>query len=1184
MSRPCLAALLLTASILTWGSFADSEERIDGVVPRGSQDNTVVLMVSNPAEETAALDLTMDVTSVPPWMTVTAVEPDHEGPLAAGASRRFSVVFDVADNAAVGTEGDMVVSFVPTGAFIDRPSVRVRLQVIEPHVSVCALRADAPEDFPAEEAIDHCDTEREPMEYDRVAVFFTPPRDTREPLEERDPFMWRILGPNGNSQRGGRGAFAPKSEDENTPFAKEGSPGRFVAVLDLWNRDDKADPAKARSGPGTYTVQTVAAQYDVTGVFGQGEASLAIAVIGEDENGEQLFAEWEGVKSFEIPSRRLHFQGFVMEQVDDLSWPDRENVWEGKLTVNEPQVSGTSVTVDAEAWWRPAKINGYGRFPEEEILEVTSRLTLDFPEQLNPGHEEMGEISARMESLERTDFFFTAAMHLLIPSAQLPPDRHLIAGGGPAPWSVGGAESPDICRGESFTYSWMDRFGLEYDGPVVGDDPTFDFGGVYWLWPRVPLAPTFCLTREASVIDVRATLNSGKREDLAGDPARGFLANINDPETMWVIPVFLNLTDEARPNRQTLAMRTYGYTIYAAKPGTYTGPQPTGGPEGGDGPNESPEGDETDPDDPGTDPDDPGTDPDDPDGGIGPGDDDGPDGGVGPGGGGVPGEGDGPGGGGEPGGGDGPVDPNALDPNAPDIAGLISKWLGVAEPPENATDGAGLHYNEWGVKLGRAAGGIISGTPGRPDDVGARTSPEYVWGLRDQLDSVDHCTVGEYVVARLENASTAHCAGRYVRTIAVPRVQGLPVDDAVGDVRRQGLEPRVTILGPAPTREQADRVAEQRPSSTGRLAPGSAVELDAWGDFDEPMVEMPDLVGQSETLAAAWLEDLGLEPEIRTAGPAPFGEKTDRVAAQSQPPGASLPPGESVMLFVYGAPAPAPTPTPPLAPVVTQTTCDRSWPGTVLTRDPATGADNCLCPTGTAWSKVRHTCLSLGGAPPPRAADCRHMPGTIRNPATGACTCPVGAWDPSRGRCVDTAAADREREIADRNTAASCEKLYSDIILLRRNPSPAYREMAARAEREARDMGCDAGRIAEAIGTGGDGGDSPITPVTGPVETEDEGEARVSSRHVNICIIDVNSVLDDHFDLFVNGAYLGAVANPEGGEVCYGATLRSGANDLVLQLVATRGKSTFLKISINNDEYSATFGGSTNHAWSVVAP
>ena len=386
-------------------------------------------------------------------------------------------------------------------------------------------------------------------------------------------------------------------------------------------------------------------------------------------------------------------------------------------------------------------------------------------------------------------------------------------------------------------------------------------------------------------------------------------------------------------------------------------------------------------------------------------------------------------------------------------------------------------------------------------------------------------------------------------------------------------EAAIPPLPPAPSED-----GDGGEATTGTVGDGGTGDEDEW-------IVMPNLINSTERLSVAWLEDLGLHPApVQNAGPAPSPDKKGRVAAQSRAPDAKLRPGEAVTLFVYSAPTDLPGRGTAAGPIVTQTTCDTRWPGTVLTRIPATGLDDCLCPSGTAWSTVKKTCLSLAGAPPVHPADCRHMPGAIRNRTTGVCSCAFGVWDPAQGHCVDASAADRAREIAEVSKNASCEKLYSDIILFRR--TPAYRDMAARAEREARELGCDAGRIAEATGAGGGGSgdDAPITPVTGPVETKDEGEARVSSRRVNICVIDVNSVLDDHYDLVVNGMHVGGVANPEGGAVCYGAMLRSGANALVLRLVATRGKSTYLKISINNDEYSTTFGGSSNHAWSVVAP
>lgn len=1158
--RRRFAAAAWVAVMLVIGSWVAAEvPGSSGTVVPGSVDNEVHLHIVNSSRE-PLVGVQAEAVDVPPNIVNLRIEPGRIDRIEHDRSAELTVLFDVAAGAPAGSsELVRFIVHLEEGS-LDHTIAELRLKIAPaPELSVCAIRGDAPEDFPAEDAIDYCDPEREPTEYDRVAVFFTPPHDVSDPVEEREPFMWRVLGPNGDPQSGGSGAFAPELESHHKPFAKEGSPGRFAVVLELWDRTDPPDPARARSGPGTYSVQAVAAQYDATGVFGQGDASLSIRhgeAVGDEE---AVSAEWEDVQTFEIPSRRLHFQGFVMERVDDVWWPDRDDVWEGRLTVSQPQVSGTSVVVEGDAWWRPAVRNGYGRFPGEEIVKAKSRLTLEFPEQLNPGHEEMGKITARLEALERDDYFFTAAMHLVVPSTAIPPDRHLVAGGGPPPWSPGGAESPDVCTGETFSgLGWTNRFEADHGGVVIGDDPAFDSGNPYWIWPRVPLAPTFCLTREPSVIDVEVTLLSGEPGDLAGDPERSFAELIADDGTRWFIPVFLNLTDKARPNQQSISMKTYGYAVYGPVEGAYDGPHPTGGPQAGDGPGEDGEDDETAP-------------------GESAGDDASDTGSEDPGGGenvvGVA------GGGGVPG------DPGSLDPDVPDVSALIREWLGVAEPPENATYGAQLHYNEWGVKLGRAAGGIISGTPGRPDDVGASTSPEYVWSLRDRLDSVDHCTVGEYVMARLESSSIAHCAGRYPRTVAVPRLTGLSVGEALTEIGRLGLETRPSLLGPAPSRELANRVAEQRPPPAGRLVRGATVEISFYGEFEQPSIVMPDLVGQTRTLAQAWLEDLGLAPVIQAAGPAPVADREGKVAAQSQPPSARLGPAEAVVLFVYQAVAAGPTQIP--VPAFTQAECDRRWPGTVLTRDAATGGESCLCPAGTAWSKVRKACLSLSGMPPPRVADCRHMPGTIRNPATGVCSCPVGVWDPGSGRCVDTAAADREREIEDRSRAASCEKLYSDIVMLRRNPSPAFREMAAAREREARAMGCDAGRIAEATGggsAGGGGGETPPTPVTGPVETREEGEARVSSHHVTICIIDINDILDDHFDVLVNGSRIGSVANPEGGATCFPATLRSGPNALLLQLVATRGSGTYLKISINNDEYSANFGGSSNHAWSVVAP
>lgn len=101
-----------------------------------------------------------------------------------------------------------------------------------------------------------------------------------------------------------------------------------------------------------------------------------------------------------------------------------------------------------------------------------------------------------------------------------------------------------------------------------------------------------------------------------------------------------------------------------------------------------------------------------------------------------------------------------FNPNDPNITFLIKEWLSLAEPPINAIKGAHTKYEPWGRIIGKTRTATLTVTT-KPDDVGNRSSAEYLWSLCDKLDSVDHCTLGEYVRARLDNKSITHCKGRY---------------------------------------------------------------------------------------------------------------------------------------------------------------------------------------------------------------------------------------------------------------------------------------------------------------------------------------------------------------------------------------------------------------------------------------
>ncbi len=947
MSRPLLFVLLSMAVLGPVGSSAEVEDGIDGVVARGSRDNLVEVVVTNPAEETAAGDVTFEVASAPSWMEVTATEADGEGELAAGAGRTFTVVFDVADDAEVGSADNLFVTFTATGALIDRPSTRIRLQV--------GPRED--EDEPAACPVDHehAVPDWSGAEKHYVYVF-------RHHASEAVERVLIYSGPvEATFELAGGERFGPFSTlAEAQSEAEEHCPGE----------------ADEEAGPGKPPVLRLAG---IVSGFGDEVIGGSVTNTGSDfmsSYEELLSGRLGGAPRTIVAGTPFSFDGSALRSV---RYADGSLCFPGEQEPDGRVVRvGLTAGVRAEAHGTV----GMDNYCMGNIIRSAS---------WNTGSRSYSGVNVFSDSASV--------------SITLTPTETVVDEDDPNVVDYryrASVSSPnELAEGENRELVLIrQRYPTDADGYAVGEVPT---GSGFSVSLSVP--------------------------------------SISDANSIGVTLVYEPMAAGEQP----------------LDPPGYEHPEPF--------PPASPTG-RTDDDETGTDPTtgdgDPAT-----DGVDTTGDDDGSDPVA------------------------GRVDPAALDPNSPDATALIREWLGVAEPPENAALGAELHYNEWGVKLGRTPGGIISGSPGRPDDVGARTSPDYVWSLRDRLDSVDHCTVGEYVVARLESASIAHCAGRYPRTVAVPGLRGMAVDRALDEIGRSGLEVRSTVVGPPPSRDMANRVAGQRPSSTARLVPGAVVEIEVYSDFEETAVVMPDLVGKSEALATAWLEDLGLRPAVRRAGPAPAAESAGHVAAQSRPPDAELSPGDEVMLFVFGAPAPGPVATPaPVvapAPAIKQATCDRSWPGTVLTRDPATGADNCVCPPGTAWSKVRSSCLSLGGTPPARSADCRHMPGTIRNPATGACTCPVGAWDPAQGRCVDTSAADREREIAEVSQAASCERLYSDIILFRR--TPAYRDMAARAEREARELGCDAGRIAEAIGpTGGGGGDdAPDHTCHGPCGDQRRG-------------------------------------------------------------------------------------------------
>jgi hypothetical protein len=97
-------------------------------------------------------------------------------------------------------------------------------------------------------------------------------------------------------------------------------------------------------------------------------------------------------------------------------------------------------------------------------------------------------------------------------------------------------------------------------------------------------------------------------------------------------------------------------------------------------------------------------------------------------------------------------------------------------------------------------------------------------------------------------------------------------------------------------------------------------------------------------------------------------------------------------------------------------------------------------------------------------------------------------------------------------------------------------------------------------------------------------EPDISTNTAKICIIDVNSILDDYYNMYLNGVFVGAIRNYVGGQTCYTRTFQRGSNTLLLDIVQLNGESTYLELNINNGEYVQYFDGSRDHIYTVNAP
>ncbi|MEW6404086.1 MAG: PASTA domain-containing protein [Chloroflexota bacterium] len=328
------------------------------------------------------------------------------------------------------------------------------------------------------------------------------------------------------------------------------------------------------------------------------------------------------------------------------------------------------------------------------------------------------------------------------------------------------------------------------------------------------------------------TINEVFPSEVIGDPPLTLAEHFRDPDSLWVFPVRLVHSDD---------VKVYAYAIYKSRPGRYDGPLPAPLPGSNSAGQEEVEPSTTQPPSPT------------------------------------------------------PI-PENLDPgqNAK-VAALIREWLATAKPPENAVPGSNWRYDPFGRIVGSGPGLRTTSTH---DSVGygGGTPEASAWTLRKKLDSINHCTLEEYVVAKLEKKSISHCAGRYG---AVRDLKGMRLDQAKTTVTGAGFGYSLAPGSPAKTLDQENTVERQTPGPEQYLRKGQILELTFHSPYVPAGVTLPDLTQQKLADAKKWLEKNKLKADIQYGSPAPTAIKSGTIEKQEPAPGTQIKEGEKVTLNVH---------------------------------------------------------------------------------------------------------------------------------------------------------------------------------------------------------------------------------------------------------------------------------------------
>ena len=838
------AFYLLSAIIVYWvvGGIqiyaADTDNKIDGTVTIGSSDNRIVISVTNPSAKTSIESAKLEIAEEGRWITNIRIQADATGSIAPKSTRRFTVTFDVAADAEKDAIDSVTLKISAKGALVDHPHQKITIKIAKgtkPQVVAYPLKPDAPDSFSIEDAFQYCDPDVEEInEYDKIVVFFTPKRDLNKSNPEA--FRFRIKNPNGKIVSRREFVKSQPGDEERAidlKFTRPGSPGRFAVKLNLWDVQWlPKDPAKRWHMPGKYMLETIRLK-----------PAAGTGLWGQGQGYKKEDGEWQEEGSFEVKDGRIHFAGFVTEPLKNRSLPRTKWRWDGETNIEKIKVDieKGDVYLNVSSWWRNTKRRDDGTFGTgDKISRGQTHLTMVFPQSIRPGKV--------VQKLDRLGSF----RYPLEPVAEVDIE-----------WTVEGDDNA--------IYTPVFLRPVPFRGQPSRQTPSEGWGGRTVIDQSLDVPKAILNKAWMPARDRKCVYRVGVCDHYKpfGVPSRTLAWHLHDSDTLWLFPVKFTLASD---------VEFYGYGIYRSLTGPYDGPQPEEPPWGKTGSasdDEAGPGGVQIPDEEGEDV----PDTDEETGSVAETDTD------------VLGE-DAPG---LPGTGEGvrgkPIDPKTLDPNSTDVAGKIREWISVAEPPENAIEGNNFHYSNKGNIIGTAAGGVIESR----HETGA-FDPVFLWENRRQLDSINHCTMEEYVVAKLEQKSVIHCTGRYG---AVKDLKGEQLAKAKATVNNAGFEYSLAPGSPARTPEQEGTIERQEPGPEQYLKKGQTLRLTVHSPYVPAGVTLPDFTGESIKESKKWLKKNKLKMSLQAGSPALTADKSGTIEKQEPLPGTTVKTGNAVTLTVH---------------------------------------------------------------------------------------------------------------------------------------------------------------------------------------------------------------------------------------------------------------------------------------------